>query len=33
VLVVTAVLTMFFILLPDPLVGSAGEAAATLFPR
>ena len=31
-LVVTAVLTMFFILLPDPLVGSAGEAAATLFP-
>jgi NADH-quinone oxidoreductase subunit N len=33
VLVVAAVLTMFFILLPDPIVGSAGEAAAALFPR
>ncbi len=33
VLVVTAVLTMFFILLPDPIVGSAGEAAAALFPK
>src|ERR1700693_2622339 len=32
VLVVTAVLTMFFILLPDPIVGSAGEAAAARFP-
>src|SRR5205085_879083 len=28
VLFVAAVLTMFFILLPDPIVGSAGEAAA-----
>jgi NADH-quinone oxidoreductase subunit N len=33
VLVVAALLTMFFILLPDPLVGSAGEAAASLFTR
>jgi NADH-quinone oxidoreductase subunit N len=33
VLFVAAVLTMFFILLPDPLVGSAGEAAAALFKR
>src|SRR5437764_3880183 len=33
VLVVAALLTMFFILLPDPLVGSAGEAAAALFKR
>jgi len=33
VLFVAAVLTMFFILLPDPLVGSAGEAAAALFPK
>jgi NADH-quinone oxidoreductase subunit N len=33
VLFVAAVLTMFFILLPDPLVGTAGEAAAALFPR
>src|SRR3954469_1609562 len=33
VLFVAAVLTMFFILLPDPIVGSAGEAAAALFKR
>src|SRR5207244_3144167 len=33
VLVVTAVLTMFFILLPDPIVGAAEAAARSLFPR
>jgi len=33
VLVVTAVVTMFFILLPDPIVGSAEVAAAALFAR
>src|SRR6266851_1833468 len=33
VLVVTAVATMFFILLPDPIVGSAEAAAAALFTR
>src|SRR6266566_5130026 len=33
VLVVTAVATMFFILLPDPVVGSAEAAAAALFAR
>ncbi len=33
VLVVTAVVTMFFILLPDPIVGSAEAAAAALFAR
>src|ERR1700730_8874753 len=33
VLVVTAVVTMFFILLPDPIVGSAEVAAASLFAR
>src|SRR6266403_728814 len=33
VLVVTAVLTMFFILLPDPIVGGAEAAAASLFAR
>src|SRR6266478_1519778 len=33
VLVVTAVLTMFFILLPDPIVGAAEAAAASLFAR
>ena len=33
VLVVTAVVTMFFILLPDPIVGSADTAAAALFAR
>jgi NADH-quinone oxidoreductase subunit N len=33
VLVVTAVVTMFFILLPDPIVGSAEVAAASLFTR
>ncbi|HVB17576.1 MAG TPA: NADH-quinone oxidoreductase subunit NuoN [Stellaceae bacterium] len=31
VLVVTAVLTMFFILLPNPIVGGAETAAASLF--
>jgi NADH-quinone oxidoreductase subunit N len=31
VLVVTAVVTMFFFLLPDPIVGSAEAAAASLF--
>ena len=33
VLVVTAVATMFFILFPDPVVGSAEAAAAALFAR
>src|SRR3954466_3224557 len=33
VLVVTAVLTMLFIVWPDPIVGSATAAAASLFPR
>jgi NADH-quinone oxidoreductase subunit N len=33
VLVVTAALTMFFILLPDPIVGGAEAAAASLFAR
>jgi NADH-quinone oxidoreductase subunit N len=33
VLVVTAILTLFFILLPDPIVGGAEAAAASLFPR
>ena len=33
VVVVTAVVTMFFILLPDPIVGSAEAAAAALFAR
>jgi len=33
VLVVTAVVAMFFILLPDPVVGSAEAAAAALFAR
>src|SRR5207248_478139 len=33
VLVITAVLTMFFILFPDPIVGGAEAAAAALFAR
>ena len=33
VLVVTAALTMLFILLPDPIVGGAEAAAASLFAR
>ena len=33
VLVVTVFVTMFFILLPDPLVGSAEAAAKALFVR
>ena len=33
VLFVTAVLTMFFIVLPDPIVGGAEAAAASLFAR
>ncbi|MBV9859803.1 MAG: NADH-quinone oxidoreductase subunit NuoN [Alphaproteobacteria bacterium] len=33
VLIVTAVVTLFFILVPDPIVGTAETAAATLFPR
>jgi NADH-quinone oxidoreductase subunit N len=33
VLVVTAVVTLFFFLLPDPVVGSAEAAAASLFAR
>jgi len=33
VLVVTAFVTMFFILLPDPLIGGAEAAAASLFAR
>ena len=33
VLVVAAGLTMFFILLPDPIVGAAEAAAASLFAR
>jgi NADH-quinone oxidoreductase subunit N len=33
VLVVTVALTMFFILLPDPIVGRAAAAAASLFAR
>ena len=33
VLAVTVVVTMFFILLPDPLVGGAAKAAASLFAR
>src|SRR5947207_595234 len=33
VLVITALLTMFFILLPDPIVGAAEAAAKSLFPR
>ena len=31
--VVTAVLTMLFIVWPDPIVGGATEAAASLFAR
>jgi NADH-quinone oxidoreductase subunit N len=31
VLIVTAVLTMFFIVWPDPIVGGAADAAASLF--
>jgi NADH-quinone oxidoreductase subunit N len=31
VLVVTAIVTLFFFLLPDPVVGSAEAAAASLF--
>jgi len=33
VLVVMAVLTMLFILWPDPIVGGATAAAASLFPK
>jgi NADH-quinone oxidoreductase subunit N len=33
VLVVTAIVTLFFFLLPDPLAGSAEAAAASLFAR
>jgi NADH-quinone oxidoreductase subunit N len=33
VLVVTAVLTMFFTVWPDPIVGGAAAAAASLFPQ
>jgi NADH-quinone oxidoreductase subunit N len=33
VLVVAAVLTMAFIVWPDPIVGGATAAAASLFPR
>ena len=33
VLMVTAVVTLFFFLLPDPIVGSAEAAAASLFAR
>ena len=33
VVVVTAVLTMLFIVWPDPIVGGATAAAASLFPR
>ncbi|HEX3863596.1 MAG TPA: NADH-quinone oxidoreductase subunit NuoN [Stellaceae bacterium] len=33
VLLVAALLTMFFILMPDPIVGRAGAAAASLFAR
>jgi NADH-quinone oxidoreductase subunit N len=33
VLVVTAVLTLFFFLFPNPIVGGAEAAAAALFPR
>jgi NADH-quinone oxidoreductase subunit N len=33
ILIVTAVLVLFFVLLPDPLVGGAGTAAAALFGR
>ncbi len=33
VLVVTAIVTMFFFLLPDPIVGSAEAAAASLFAK
>ncbi|HWD57605.1 MAG TPA: NADH-quinone oxidoreductase subunit NuoN [Stellaceae bacterium] len=33
VLVVTAIVTMFFFLLPDPVVGSAEAAAASLFAK
>ncbi|HVH79439.1 MAG TPA: NADH-quinone oxidoreductase subunit N, partial [Stellaceae bacterium] len=33
VLVVTAVVTLFFFLLPDPIVGSAEAAAASLFAK
>jgi NADH-quinone oxidoreductase subunit N len=33
VLAVTVVVTMFFILLPDPIVGGAEAAAASLFAK
>src|SRR5438874_674658 len=33
VLAVTVAVTMFFILLPDPIVGRAATAAASLFPK
>ena len=33
VLALTVVVTMFFILLPDPIVGGAATAAASLFPK
>ena len=33
VLLVTVLLTMFFILWPDPIVGGAETAAASLFAR
>jgi len=33
VLLVAAIVTMFFFLLPDPLVGSAEAAAASLFAK
>jgi NADH-quinone oxidoreductase subunit N len=33
VLFVTAVVTLFFFLLPDPIVGSAEAAAASLFAK
>jgi NADH-quinone oxidoreductase subunit N len=33
VLLVTAIVTMFFFLLPDPVVGSADAAAASLFAK
>jgi NADH-quinone oxidoreductase subunit N len=33
VLIVTAIVTMFFFLLPDPIVGSAEAAAASLFAK
>jgi NADH-quinone oxidoreductase subunit N len=33
VLAVTVIVTLLFILLPDPVVGSAATAASSLFPR